>query len=137
MASISRGKDNKTMKLGQLIEYNMRNIFLEKSYIKCKMGWRSQSRTFYEKSKLSISLEQQSEFLNLFLLYVQIKVYQKCCPLAFTLFKAFLRNKKRSRTSQPISFSAWFVKKNISSHSIYYQLTKFHCLTAFTSWDAG
>ena len=33
--NISRNKGNLTMKLGQLIEYNMRNIFLEKSYTKC------------------------------------------------------------------------------------------------------
>ena len=32
---ISRRKDNQTLKSGQLIEYNMRNIFLEKSYPKC------------------------------------------------------------------------------------------------------
>ena len=31
----SRGKGNQTMKFGQLREYNMRNIFLEKSYTKC------------------------------------------------------------------------------------------------------
>ena len=30
-----RGKDNQTMKFGQLMEHNMRNIFLEKSYTKC------------------------------------------------------------------------------------------------------
>ena len=30
--NISRSKDNQAMKFGQLIEYNMRNIFLEKSY---------------------------------------------------------------------------------------------------------
>ena len=33
--NISRNKGNLTMKLGQLIEYNMRNIFLKKSYTKC------------------------------------------------------------------------------------------------------
>ena len=33
--NISRSKDNQAMKLGQLIEYNMRNIFGEKSYTKC------------------------------------------------------------------------------------------------------
>ena len=34
---ISRSKGNQTMKfgLGQLIKYNMRNIFLEKSFTKC------------------------------------------------------------------------------------------------------
>ena len=34
LPNISRTKDNQTMKFSQLIEYNMRNIFVEKSYIK-------------------------------------------------------------------------------------------------------
>ena len=33
--NISRSKDNQAMKLGQLMEYNIRNIFLEKSYKEC------------------------------------------------------------------------------------------------------
>ena len=44
------------MKLGQLIEYNMRNIFLEKSYTKC--DGETIPRPYYKKSKLSISLDQ-------------------------------------------------------------------------------
>ena len=31
-SNISRGKDNQIMKFGQLIEYNIRKLFLEKSY---------------------------------------------------------------------------------------------------------
>ena len=31
----SRSKGNQTMKFGQLIEHNMRNIFLEKSFALC------------------------------------------------------------------------------------------------------
>ena len=42
LPDISRSKSNQTMKLGQLIEYTMRNIFLEKSYTKC--GGESSSR---------------------------------------------------------------------------------------------
>ena len=34
LPNISRSKGNQSMKFGQLIEYNMRNIFLEKSYKK-------------------------------------------------------------------------------------------------------
>ena len=34
-ANISRSKRNQRMKFGQLLEYNMRNIFLEKLYIGC------------------------------------------------------------------------------------------------------
>ena len=35
LPNISTSKDNQAMKFGHLIEYNMRNIFLEKSYEKC------------------------------------------------------------------------------------------------------
>ena len=34
MSNISRSKNNQTMKFGQLIECNVRNIFLEKPYAK-------------------------------------------------------------------------------------------------------
>ena len=34
MTNILRSKDNQAMKFGQLIEYNLRDIFLEKSYTK-------------------------------------------------------------------------------------------------------
>ena len=48
-------KMNQTMKLSQLIQYNIRNIFLEKSYTKC--GGETIPRPFSEKSKLSIHLD--------------------------------------------------------------------------------
>ena len=44
------------MKFGQLVERNMRNIFLEKSYTKC--NGETNPRRFSEKLKLSISLGQ-------------------------------------------------------------------------------
>ena len=44
------------MKFGQLIEYNMRNIVLEKSFTKC--GRETSPRPFSGKLKLSISLDQ-------------------------------------------------------------------------------
>ena len=59
LPSISRSKGNQTIKFDQLIEYNMRNIFLEKSYTKC--GGEGSSRPFHKKSKVGISLEQQYE----------------------------------------------------------------------------
>ena len=55
MPNISRSKVNQAMKFGQLLEYNMRNIFVEKSYI--KWGGETIPRPFSEKSKLSISLD--------------------------------------------------------------------------------
>ena len=44
------------MKFGQLIEYDMRINFLEKSYAKC--GGEAIPRPFSEKPKSSISLDQ-------------------------------------------------------------------------------
>ena len=44
------------MKFGQLIEYNMRNIFIEKSYI--KYGGETTPRAFFKKSKFIKSLNQ-------------------------------------------------------------------------------
>ena len=35
LPNILRIKGNQTLKFGQLIEYGMRNVFLEKSYAKC------------------------------------------------------------------------------------------------------
>ena len=54
--NISRGKANQTMKFGQLIECNMRNISLEKSYTEC--DGETSPTPFSEKLKLSISLDQ-------------------------------------------------------------------------------
>ena len=56
LSDISRCKGNQTMKFGQLMEYNMRNIFLEKSYT--KRGEETIPRPFSQKSKSSISLDQ-------------------------------------------------------------------------------
>ena len=56
LINISRSKDNLTIKFGQLIEYNTRNIFLEKSYTKC--GGETIPRPFSKETKSSISLDQ-------------------------------------------------------------------------------
>ena len=47
---------NQAMKFGQLIEYNMRNIFVEKSYT--KRAGETIPRPLSKKSKLSITLDQ-------------------------------------------------------------------------------
>ena len=45
--NISRSNDNQTIKFGQLIQYNLRNIFFEKSFTKC--GEETIPRPFSEK----------------------------------------------------------------------------------------
>ena len=56
-----RRKHRQTMRFGQLIEYNMRDIFLQKSYTKCARE--ASLRPFYKKLQFSISLDHQSEML--------------------------------------------------------------------------
>ena len=79
LANISRSKDNQKMKLGQLTEYNMRNIFLEKSHTKC--SGEAIPRHFYKNSKLSsISLDQHF-FIPFVLLHFQVNYYQSVLKL--------------------------------------------------------
>ena len=114
LPNISRSKDNQTMKFGQLMEYNMRNIFLEKSHT--KKGGKTIARPISKNLKIERnpgSIVQS--FCILFLLYAKLKTRNilklSCRPLAFTSRKAFLQSKKRSGTSLTASFSARFLKK--------------------------
>ena len=61
LTNIVRNKDNQAMTFGQLREYNMKNISLEKPYT--KFGGEISPRPFPKKLKLSISLDQQSKFV--------------------------------------------------------------------------
>ena len=85
MYNISKSKGNQTMKLGRLIEHNMTNIFLEKSY---KCGGEASSILFYKKIKFSVSLDRQSEMLLISFYcmskskYIKTKVLTTCFYLA-------------------------------------------------------
>ena len=56
LPNISRSKGNKKLNFSQLMEYSMRNMFVEKSY--SKWGGETIPRPFFKKSKFSISLDQ-------------------------------------------------------------------------------
>ena len=63
------------MKFDQLIECNIKSIFIEKSYT--KYDGEFSPRPFSEKLKLSTSLDQQSKVLyNLFLLYAKLRAIE-------------------------------------------------------------
>ena len=70
LANISKSKGSHNNDIGQLIEYNVGNIFLEKLY----SGGETISKPFSKKSKLSISLDQFSKVLySWFLLYAKLR----------------------------------------------------------------
>ena len=60
------------MEFGQLMEYNMRNIFLQQSCSKC--GGETIPRPFSKKLKLSRSLDPEFKVLySLLLLYAKLR----------------------------------------------------------------
>ena len=75
LSNISRSKDNQTMTSDHLIECNMKNIFLKKSYT----NYGGRTSAFSEKLKLSITANQKSKVLySSLLLYAKfsaIKIY--------------------------------------------------------------
>ena len=77
MPNISRSEDNQTMKFGQLIECNTRNIFFEKSYT--KHGGETSPRPFSEKLKLNyqeISRSISKILYSLLLLYGKLRAIE-------------------------------------------------------------
>ena len=72
--------DHEIISYSQLVEYNMRNIFLEKSYT--KWGRETIPRPFSKNLKLYISVDQKSKVLySLFLLY-QVEGYRNILKLS-------------------------------------------------------
>ena len=104
------------MKFGQLIEYNMKSIFLEKSFT--KGAGETIPKFFSKKSKLTIPSDQYFEVsYSLFLLFIllyslcQVEDFRNILklssrPLGFTSYKVFLNQKPSSGTSLPATFSA-------------------------------
>ena len=97
LPNISRSKGSQTIKFGQLIEYNMRNNFIEKSYR--KVGGETIPTTF-SKSLFLVCTKFRA-----------IRIYYR--PLVFTSYKSFTKHKNMSGTSLGL-FSVWLWKKNIS-----------------------
>ena len=104
LPNISRNKGNQTKKFGQLIECNLRNIFIKKSYTKC--GGETVPRPFS-----FISGSKIESFLQFVFVACQVEDYKNtlklgCRPLVCNSFKAFLKNKKRSGTNLLALFPA-------------------------------
>ena len=99
LSNTSRSKGNQTMKFCQLINYNIRIIFIEKSYT--QYDGEISTRPFSEKLNLSISLDQQSKVLySLFncmpswglLKYIETKLQITCLYLILRFFKKTKRS---------------------------------------------
>ena len=94
------------MKLGQLKSYNMRNVFLEKSYTKCDRE--TYPRPCSKKTNEAYLWTNSLKFYTLFIQFYTLIVYQvegyrnilklNCRLLVFTSCKTFFKEQRRSRT---------------------------------------
>ena len=134
LPNISGSKGNQTMKFGQLIVCNMRNILLEQSFTKC--GGKTSPRPFSEILKLSISLDQQSKDLYSLLLFYGYRNISKlnCRPLAFTL--SFLKKQKDVWNQSPsLIFRIIFAEKYLTCYVLLIdQLSLSGCLYFVRYW---
>ena len=104
------------MKFGQLIGYKIRNVFLKKNHAQSMVETLFPDPFLENQNWEYIWINKVSKVLCIFFIVCQLEDHRKwlklrCRPLAFTSNKAFLKNKKRSGSSLPASFSAWFLKK--------------------------
>ena len=81
LPNILRNKDNQATKLGQLREYSMKNIFLEKPYTKCDEE--TSPRTFSEKQKLRIPESTVEIFIRFVLLHLLVDDYHNVLKLSY------------------------------------------------------
>ena len=112
----------------QIIEYNIRNIFLEKSYT--ELGGETSPRHISGKLKLSISLDQQSQLKQ--------DILKLSCRLLVITYLAFF-NKKRSGTifctilKKYLSNFYFFIK--LQAFKNYEKCFLFHRKSSFRSQD--
>ena len=115
LPNILRSKDNQVMKFVQLVEYNLRNIFLEKSYKKC--GGKTISRLFSKKNWAYRWINSRNFYTVCFYCipnwglwkHIESKLQITCFHL-IQIFFIFLK-KKVVWNYLPASFSVCFLNK--------------------------
>ena len=121
--NISSSQCNQAMKIGQLIEYNTRNIFIEKLYT--KYGGEASPRPFHKNQNWTYLWTNSLKCYKVcFYCMFKSKIYQnifkrKCQTLAFILYKAsfFLKKKKKIwNSSSCLAFCMTLEEKYFSNY---------------------
>ena len=121
--NISSSQCNQAMKIGQLIEYNIRNIFIEKLYT--KYGGEASPRPFHKNQNWTYLWTNSLKCYKVcFYCMFKSKVYQnifklKCRTLVFILYKAFFFLKKKKmiwNSSSCLAFCMTLEEKYFSSY---------------------
>ena len=124
------------MKFGHLIEYNQRNVFLQKL---CRKWGKKQVPdlfSFLKQALYEVKASGLQSSFNVFWYPSTWYAAKTNLRLLIQKYAQFRFFRKGYGDSFYTIFCAWFFKKN-GSHLVFYRLTQFHCLIAFTSWDIG
>ena len=118
LPNISRSKGSQTMKFGQLIEYNTRNIFSQKS---CRKAVRLVLDLFLFSQKASNEVKATGLQLSFNVLIALNLAYNKNKNFRILIQRyAELRFfRKASGTSFSTTFCVWFFKKKVSYIMFY------------------
>ena len=125
--NISSSQCNQAMKIGQLIEYNTRNIFIEKLYT--KYGGEGSPRPFHKNQNWTYLWTNSLKCYKVcFYCMFKSKVYQnifklKCRTLVFILYKAFFFLKKKKKIWNSYSCLAFCMTLEEKYFSSYILLT--------------
>ena len=127
LSNISRTEDNQSMKFGQLIECNVRNIFLQKLCRKWHRVSSSRPLFVFYKASYEVKASDQHLSFNVFWWYsiwTTIKTSSIKLQTVDPEICLILIFKKRPVTGFSNPFCVRFYNKNIS-HVIFYYLTNF------------
>ena len=113
------------MEFGQLTEHDKRNIYFRKSRRKWGRNTSSKPLYLFEKSFIWGKSKCSAAYFQYNLITLNLEIM-----LNFDFLE------KGAGNSFSTTFCVWILKKNVS-HVKFYQLTKFHCLIAFTSLVIG
>ena len=107
LSNFSWSKSSQTMKFILLTEYKMRNIFLEKS--SSNSFYKNQNYAYRWMNTLKCYKFRCYDMSKSSYKCPSVQVLTTCFYLTWSFF--FFLKKERSRTSLPVKFSAWFLKK--------------------------
>ena len=122
LPNISRSKGNQTMKFDQLMEYNMRNIFIGKSYTKNVVEILNMFLNQWAKVSYSLHLFYASCGLSK---YIETKRVITCFYLTWHLFK---KKKKRSLDYPPCLTLCMIFEGTCFSYYLYHSTNFTVCL---------
>ena len=116
LPNTSRSKDNQTIKFGQLIEYNMRNISFKNH--PQNMVKKLVQNPFIKNQNWAYLWINSLKYYSLFLLYIKVEVYQNVLKLRSQL--TFTCSKSTKKTCSKLTIKTTEQRQSLTSFWCFY-----------------